>query len=97
MISGSVLLCSSCSVGVSNDDWSHIDFYACSEDEAIEVMTGIEGTLEVLGILTYSHTDDSSGYFNCAICSEIQCGSPDVYLSSDYKSDTKPSSPVDWY
>ena len=97
MIMGSVLLCSNCCSGVSNDDWSHIDFYATSEQEAIETMASIEGSLELLGVLSWHGTDDSSGYFNCAICSEVQCGSPEVFLSSDYESDIKPKSPVDWY
>ena len=97
MINGSVLLCSNCCSGVSNDDWSHLDFYATSEEQAIETMASIEGSLELLGVLTYSHTDESAGYFNCAICSEIQCGSPEIFLSSDYNNDTDLKSPVDNY
>lgn len=98
MINGSVLLCSECCTAVINDDPPEAALIgATSEGEAIEIMAGIEGSLELLGVLTYSHTDNSSGCFNCEICSEIQYGSPEVFLSSDYESDIKPKSPVDNY
>ncbi|MAH50133.1 hypothetical protein CMI37_30210 [Candidatus Pacearchaeota archaeon] len=94
-----VHICKQCACGVSNDDWTHMD-YKCTcmtpmckrqnptgnHDEtcrADEAMSGIMGMLELLGWLTHLETRDFGGYWDCAICSEIQIGTGEVYTTEN--------------
>jgi hypothetical protein len=75
-----VYLCDECACGVANDDWSHLDFYH-DQEAADQQMASITGSLELFGHLTPVDIDTSDvGYFNCALCSAIQCGDPAVHL-----------------
>lgn len=71
-------LCDNCSTGVANDDWTHLDYYYAPQ-QANEEHTKILATLEELGWLSHSHTSEESGYFNCAVCNDIQCGNPNIW------------------
>ena len=77
-------LCDNCSAGVANDDWTHLDYYlppneASGWEVAQKKHVKILATLEVLGWLSHSHTSEESGYFNCAVCNDIQCGNPNIW------------------
>ena len=77
-----IITCDSCAAGIANDDWTHLDAlceckpgHAHLDDcEAERLHASIMGTLELLGWLTAGDGADMPGYFDCAICSEIQCG-----------------------
>jgi len=73
-------LCDSCSCGVANDDWTHLDYWAASQEESDKEYATILATLEVLGWLSHSHKSDDCGYFNCAVCDDIQCGNPQIWI-----------------
>ena len=77
------LLCSSCACGVSNDDWSHLDF-AESEEEANKTMASIEGTLEQLGHLSHLGEYDYSAYWHCDLCNELDIGIGQVFVTAEY-------------
>lgn len=67
------ILCDDCATGVSNDDWSHLDYYHDPE-AAEQEHARISAALEALGWLSMDGPADEPGYFNCAVCDEIQCG-----------------------
>ena len=72
-------LCDECNSGVANDDWSHLDDQHDDPVEADREFSAITATLEALGRLVPSHTGKESGYFDCAVCDDIQCGNPNVW------------------
>ena len=71
--------CDECACGISNDDWTHLDFHHCDQEEADDAMAGIMGTLETLGWLTHVTESDDTGNFTCYICDDIQYGNGHVY------------------
>ncbi len=75
-------LCDDCSCGVANDDWSHIDFWATSQDESDQEHASITAALETLGWLSHSHKSDDSSYFTCAVCNDIQCSNPQIWVTT---------------
>jgi len=77
-------VCDECTVGLANDDWSHLDYHH-EADEADEVMTRITAMLEILGWLVPVGDADEPGYFDCGVCGEIQCGGGHLWkgLSDD--------------
>lgn len=85
----SVITCDPCAVGVVNDDWTHLDMSCCckpgeahSDDcEAERMQASIVGTLESLGQLIHNGDADLPGYFDCILCSEIQCGGGHRFLT----------------
>jgi len=72
-------LCDSCNAGVANDDWTHLDYYHEPQEAEVE-HSKILATLETLGWLSHSHTSEDSGYFDCAVCDETQCGNPNIWV-----------------
>ena len=81
---GIVTTCDSCAAGVANGDWTHLDAMCCcntaandghaDDCEAERAHTSITSTLELLGYLSLIGDADEPGYFNCAVCDDIQCG-----------------------
>ena len=69
----SVTLCHECAYGVANDDWTHLDYHHDQED-ADRALALVTANMELLGWLTLVGDADMSGYFDCALCWEIQCG-----------------------
>ncbi len=82
--------CDDCAAGVSNDDWSHLDFFCCCspgeahEDdcEAERMHASCMATMELTGYLTPVDGEDAPGYFDCALCGEIQCGGGHTFETS---------------
>ena len=66
-------LCDTCTPGVINDDWTHLDGLYLQED-ANNMMDRITSVLELLGWLTYVGDANQPGYFDCDLCWETQCG-----------------------
>ena len=69
-MSRTIITCDQCAVGAVNDDWTHLDM----NEDADETYAAITGTIELLGWLTHEGEADKPGYFDCALCNEIQCG-----------------------
>jgi len=79
-----ITTCDSCAAGISNADWTHLDASCCCntaannghcEDcEAERMHASISAMLEHYGWLTHLGEADEPGYFECAVCSDIQCG-----------------------
>lgn len=87
-------LCTSCSSGVSGDDWTHLDMQCtCPTGEAhkddcpAETEHGsIMAMLEYWGWLTYINPserceDPCIGYFDCALCSDVECSAGNLFSS----------------
>lgn len=74
----SYCLCDSCNAGVANDDWTQLDYYYTPEESESEY-SKILATLETLGWLSHSHKSEDSGYFDCAVCGDTQCGNPNIW------------------
>ena len=73
-----IVVCDSCTPAIVNDDWTHLD---AAQDGTEETRDSIEAhhasitaTLEVYGWLVHAGDADEGGYFECAVCSDIQCG-----------------------
>ena len=77
------MLCDDCSCGVANDDWSHIDFFAFDQEEADEEYVRVTASLEALGELSHSHKSERVAYFTCAVCDDIQCGNPQIWVGGN--------------
>jgi len=75
-----VLTCKDCACGIANDDWSHVDYHPSSS----EVMASIEATLETLGYLSHLEAVDVGGYYNCAVCGDVDIGSADVFVTKGW-------------
>ena len=70
-----ITLCDGCTVGVCNDDWTHLDAtHPDEEEDADNDHTRVSSMLEIYGWLTLVGDADQPGYFNCGVCWEIQCG-----------------------
>ena len=87
-------LCTSCSSGVSNDDWTHLDIQCtCPTGEehkddcpAETEHRSIMAALEYWGYLTCIDRldrcrDPIIGYFDCALCSEVECSEGNLFSS----------------
>ena len=69
-------LCDSCSVGVANDDWTHLDAHPETADEEYARITG---TLELLGWIVPIGPYDPPGYWQCDVCWATCIGSGHVW------------------
>lgn len=79
-----IITCDSCAAGICNDDWTHLDAQCCcntaengghlDDCQAEAEHAAITGTLELLGWLALEGEADEPGYFDCAVCGDIQCG-----------------------
>ena len=86
-----ITACDSCTTGIANDDWTHLDAQCCckpgdehSEDcEAERAHNSIMATLDHLGWLTLGEPANEPGYFDCAICNEIQCGDGHTFHTNE--------------
>jgi hypothetical protein len=70
-------------VGIVNDDWTHLDGTYESQEEADQVYASVQGSLELYGWLTPIGESDDSGYFDCPICADIQCGNGHIMECED--------------
>ena len=61
-------VCSTCSAGLANDDWSHLDYWDRSGDSVAAAMASIEAMGMVAPV-------DSVAYaFDCFVCSGVVYG-----------------------
>ena len=65
-----ITVCSSCAAGIANDDWTHLDFEHCSQEDSDAAMSSIQGSLELLGWLTHVGPSTYTGYIRCPICGD---------------------------
>lgn len=70
-------VCDSCSVGLANDDWSHID--ALPPDEAEEEHARVLSSVELLGFVVHIGAYDPGGYWRCEVCDDTCIGSGHVW------------------
>lgn len=75
----SFLLCSTCACGVSNDDWSALDYHHDPED-ADRILASITATMELIGWLSHVGQQDP-GYYDCALCGDTHCGTAEEYTT----------------
>lgn len=75
-----ITTCDECAVGIVNDDWTHLDYHH-DKEAADMAYTSITATMELLGWLTHNGDANEPGYFNCELCSEIQCGGGHTFQS----------------
>ena len=73
-------LCDSCTVGAANDDWTALDYHHDPEAADAELVR-ISTRLEVWGWITPSHEADDSGYFDCDLCDDTQCGNGHIWIA----------------
>jgi len=74
-----IITCNDCAAGISNDDWTHLDYHY-DQDESDMVMATIQANLENFGWLTLvEHREESSGCFHCQICEEISFDNGNVW------------------
>jgi hypothetical protein len=80
-----ITVCNSCSAGIANDDWSHLDYHATSQEEADEAHASITGTLELLGFLCYCGPADEeeTGCYRCPVCGKDYMGPGELWESCE--------------
>ena len=82
-----IKICSNCDVGVSGDDWTHLDYWcecapgdAHSEDCAAEkTHASVLSSMEHWGWLTRVGPGEPSSVFSCALCDDNEYGVGVVY------------------
>lgn len=68
--------CHECACGLINDDWSHIDgqFARYEQDECNAEHARIMAAVEALGLVSHVGEHAFPGYWDCAICGDIDIG-----------------------
>jgi hypothetical protein len=81
------LICDDCAVGLSNDDWTHLDWGCdCPTGEphhddcyAEAHWRVIQRSVAVMGCVSRVVDADEPGYFECFCCGGIQCSGGHVF------------------
>lgn len=67
-------ICADCAVGLTNDDWTHLDYEHDSQEAADEAYASIEAWIELVGEIRDTGKKSSDGYANCACCGDVVIG-----------------------
>jgi hypothetical protein len=72
----SFTVCTQCSTGIVNDDWTFLDMDADNEEEWLDLYASHTASVESMGIVAMGRKlgGIGEGYFRCYVCGSDEIG-----------------------